>query len=72
MGAETIGGLVPLTPYLITPNVQTVFMGGIVVTFASLFAIGVWKTTFTKKNKLRSEVEMVVAGTLAQQLFRTS
>jgi len=65
MGAETIGGLVPLVPYLITPNVQTGFMGGIVVTFASLFAIGVWKTTFTKKNKLRSGLEMVVAGTLA-------
>lgn len=65
MGAETIGGLVPLTPYLITPNVQTGFMGGIIVTFASLFAIGVWKTTFTKKNKLRSGLEMVVAGTLA-------
>jgi VIT1/CCC1 family predicted Fe2+/Mn2+ transporter len=65
MGAETIGGLVPLTPYLITPNVQTGFVGGIVVTFASLFAIGVWKTTFTKKNKLRSGLEMVVAGTLA-------
>ena len=65
MVAETIGGLVPLTPYLITPNVQTGFMGGIIVTFASLFAIGVWKTTFTKKNKLRSGLEMVVAGTLA-------
>jgi predicted membrane protein (TIGR00267 family) len=65
MVAETIGGLVPLTPYLVTPNVQTGFMGGIVVTFASLFAIGVWKTTFTKKNKLRSGLEMVVAGTLA-------
>ena len=65
MGAETIGGLVPLAPYLITPNVQTGFMGGIIVTFASLFAIGVWETTFTKKNKLRSGLEMVVAGTLA-------
>ena len=65
MVAETIGGLVPLTPYLITPNVQTGFMGGIIVTFVSLFAIGVWKTTFTKKNKLRSGLEMVVAGTLA-------
>jgi predicted membrane protein (TIGR00267 family) len=65
MAAETIGGLVPLTPYLITSSVQAGFMGGIVVTFASLFAIGVWKTTFTKKNKLRSGLEMVVAGTLA-------
>jgi len=65
MVAETIGGLVPLTPYLITPNVQNGFMGGIIVTFVSLFAIGVWKTTFTKKNKLRSGLEMVVAGTLA-------
>lgn len=65
MVAETIGGLVPLTPYLVTPNIQTGFIGGIAVTFTSLFGIGVWKTTFTKKNKLRSGLEMVVAGTLA-------
>ena len=65
MVAETGGGLVPLAPYLVIPNVQTSFLGAIVITFASLFAIGVWKTSFTKKNWLRSGLEMVAAGTLA-------
>ena len=65
MVAETGGGLVPLAPYLVIPNVQTSFLGAIVITFTSLFAIGVWKTSFTKKNWLRSGLEMVAAGTLA-------
>lgn len=65
MIAETGGGLVPLAPYLVTPNVQTGFFAAIAITFASLFAIGVWKTTFTKKNWVRSGLEMVAAGTLA-------
>ena len=65
MVAETGGGLVPLAPYLVIPNVQTSFLGAIIITFASLFAIGVWKTSFTKKNWLRSGLEMVAAGTLA-------
>ena len=63
MIAETGGGLDPLAPYLVTPNVQTGFFAAI--TLASLFAIGVWKTTFTKKNWLGSGLEMVAAGTLA-------
>jgi VIT1/CCC1 family predicted Fe2+/Mn2+ transporter len=37
----------------------------IIVTFSALFAIGVWKTTFTRKNKLASGIEMVVAGIVA-------
>jgi predicted membrane protein (TIGR00267 family) len=65
MVAETGGGLVPLAPYLVIPNVQTSFLGAIAITFTSLFAIGVWKTSFTKKNWLRSGLEMVAAGTLA-------
>jgi predicted membrane protein (TIGR00267 family) len=65
MVAETVGGLVPLTPFLITPNIQMGFIAAIIVTFAALFAIGVWKTGFTKKNKLWSGCEMVVAGIVA-------
>ncbi len=63
--AETIGGLVPLAPYIATPNIQAGFFGAIAITFVSLFVIGAWKTTFTKKNWLRSGMEMVAAGTLA-------
>jgi predicted membrane protein (TIGR00267 family) len=65
MVAETVGGLVPLTPFLITPNIQIGFIAAIIITFAALFAIGVWKTGFTKKNKLWSGCEMVVAGIVA-------
>ena len=65
MVAETAGGLVPLAPYIITPNVQAGFLGAIVITFTALFAIGAWKTSFTKKNWLRSGLEMVAAGCLA-------
>ena len=65
MIAETGGGLVPLAPYLFTSSVQAGFFVAIAVTFASLFAIGVWKTTFTNRNKLKSGLEMVAAGVLA-------
>jgi predicted membrane protein (TIGR00267 family) len=65
MVAETAGGLVPLTPYLVTPNIHASFIAAIIVTFAALFAIGVWKTAFTKKNKLVSGLEMVIAGIVA-------
>jgi VIT1/CCC1 family predicted Fe2+/Mn2+ transporter len=64
MIAETIGGLVPLASYIVTPKVQDGFLGAIAITFSSLFLIGAWKTTFTKKSWRRSGLEMVAAGTL--------
>jgi VIT1/CCC1 family predicted Fe2+/Mn2+ transporter len=63
--AETVGGLVPLAPLLVTQNTRIGFIAAIIVTFAALFAIGVWKTAFTRKNKLVSGIEMVVAGIVA-------
>ena len=65
MVAETVGGLVPLSPLLFTQNIMLGFIAAIIVTFASLFVIGVWKTTFTGKNKLFSGMEMIVAGVIA-------
>lgn len=64
MAAEMVGGLVPLVPFLVTQNIGMGFIAAIIVTFASLFAIGVWKTTFTRKNKLVSGIEMVVTGVI--------
>jgi predicted membrane protein (TIGR00267 family) len=63
--AETIGGLVPLTPYLVIQSIQTGFIGAIAATYTALFVIGVWKTSFTEKNWLRSGLEMVTAGIIA-------
>lgn len=63
--AFTAGGLVPITPFLFTPTPQTSFLAASIMTLASLFAIGVWKTTFTDKNWLLSGAEMVFVGILA-------
>ena len=65
MIAETIGGLVPLAPYLVMQSVQTGFIGAVAATYTALFGIGVWKASFTEKNWLRSGLEMVAAGIMA-------
>lgn len=59
------GGFVPLTPYLIVSVPQSSFLAASVLTYISLFIIGVWKTTFTNKHWLISGGEMVVMGILA-------
>jgi len=59
------GGLVPIIPFLLISIPQTSFLTASIVTFASLFTIGVWKTTFTNKHWLLSGAEMVLVGILA-------
>lgn len=63
--AFVAGGILPVIPFLILPAVQTSLLVAIVITYVSLFMIGVWKTTFTKKNRLLSGAEMVFVGILA-------
>jgi predicted membrane protein (TIGR00267 family) len=59
------GGLVPLLPFILVAVPQTSLMTSSTLTFVSLFAIGVWKTTFTSKHWLLSGAEMVLVGILA-------
>lgn len=59
------GGLVPLMPFLFVPSPQTSFLTSSIVTFSSLFIIGLWKTTFTNKHWLLSGAEMFSIGVLA-------
>lgn len=59
------GGLIPLMPFLLIPNSASSFLAAIFMTFASLFIIGLWKTTFTNKHWLVSGGEMVVMGIIA-------
>lgn len=59
------GGLVPVVPFLLLSTPQASFSAASVVTFASLFIIGVWKTTFTKKQWVLSGAEMVFIGIFA-------
>ncbi len=59
------GGIVPILPFLLIATPQTSFLAASTVTFASLFTVGVWKTTFTNKQWLMSGSEMVFVGILA-------
>lgn len=63
--AFVAGGILPVIPFLMLPNTQTSLFAAVVITFVSLFTIGAWKTTFTKKNWLFSGAEMVFVGILA-------
>ncbi len=63
--AFVAGGILPIIPFLILPNAHASLLAAVVVTFVSLFTIGAWKTTFTKKNWLFSGAEMVFVGILA-------
>ena len=62
------GGIVPILPFLLLTIPQTSLLASSVVTFMSLFLIGVWKTTFTNKHWLRSGLEMVLVGVLASTI----
>jgi predicted membrane protein (TIGR00267 family) len=63
--AFVAGGLIPIMPFVIISLPQTSLLAASIITFASLFAIGVWKTTFTNKHWLLSGVEMVFVGVFA-------
>lgn len=63
--AFVVGGLVPIIPYLLITAPQSSLLAASAITFAPLFTVGVWKTTFTNKNWLTSGAEMVFVGTLA-------
>ena len=63
--AFVAGGLVPIIPFLLVATPQTSLLASSIITFSSLFAIGVWKTTFTNKHWFISGIEMVFVGILA-------
>lgn len=63
--AFVAGGLIPVVPFLAIEATQTSLVFAAIITFVSLFSIGVWKTTFTDKNWLLSGAEMVLVGILA-------
>ncbi|MGQ9588333.1 MAG: VIT1/CCC1 transporter family protein [Thermoplasmata archaeon] len=58
-------GMMPVAPFLLIEATQTGLVLAALVTFVSLFSIGVWKTTFTDKNRLLSGTEMVLVGIMA-------
>jgi len=60
-----VGGLVPLSPYLVLPNIKTALLASVGVTMVALFVFGYVKGTFTGLRPLRSAVQTVLIGGLA-------
>ena len=64
-GSYIVGGLIPLTPYLIAPNVQTGLIWSIVVTVLALLIFGYVKGRFTGTNPIKSAIQTCLIGSLA-------
>ncbi|HEX9906980.1 MAG TPA: VIT1/CCC1 transporter family protein [Thermoplasmata archaeon] len=63
--AFVAGGLMPVAPFLVIDATVTGLSVASVLTFVSLFCIGIWKATFTHRSWLTSGGEMVLVGILA-------
>ena len=64
-GAYVVGGLVPLTPYIIAQQAQTALLFSIAVTLVALFIFGFVKGRFTGMKPLRSALQTALIGSAA-------
>ena len=60
---SVVGGLIPLTPFLI--GLQPQFTFSVVISILILFIVGSGKSTITGKGLLRSGLESMIAGIIA-------
>ena len=60
-----VGGLIPLSPYILIPNISTALVVSVVVTLIALFVFGYVKGRFTGINPLRGGIQTVLVGGLA-------
>ena len=60
-----VGGFIPLTPYILIPNLTTALMVSVVVTLIALFVFGYIKGRFTGTKPLRSGFQTVLVGGVA-------
>ncbi len=65
--AYVVGGMVPLTCYLILP-VQAAAVPSIVFTVLALFLVGAWKGKITKRSWWKSGIEMTAVSLAAALL----
>ena len=64
-GAYVVGGLVPLVPYMLVPEVRTAMGWSVVTTGAALLAFGAVKGRFTGASLVRSSLQTLLVGGLA-------
>jgi VIT1/CCC1 family predicted Fe2+/Mn2+ transporter len=60
-----VGGFIPLTPYILIPNLTAALFVSVVVTLIALFLFGYIKGSFTGTKPLRSGFQTVLVGGLA-------
>ena len=60
-----LGGLVPLVPYVIMPNIREALIGSIAVTLVALFLFGGYKARMTRTPRLRGAVQTMLIGAAA-------
>jgi len=59
-----IASLIPILPFIFM-DISLAVITAVIASIATLFAVGASKTLFSRKNWLRSGLEMMVIGTLA-------
>lgn len=64
-GAYVAGGLIPLAPYMVLPEVHAGFRWSVLVTLTALFAFGYLKGRVTGIMPWRSALQTVIIGGLA-------
>lgn len=63
--AYIVGGLIPLSPYMLAPNATTALLASVVVTLIALAVFGYVKGFFTGTAPLRSAIQTVLIGGIA-------
>ncbi len=60
-----VGGLIPLSPYILLPVARTALLTSVVVTLLALLVFGYIKGRFTGTNPIRSGLQTALIGGLA-------
>jgi vacuolar iron transporter family protein len=64
-GAYVMGGLVPLSPYMLLSQIRSAFLMSVAVTLIALFIFGFIKAKYTGTPLLRGAFQTLVIGALA-------
>jgi VIT1/CCC1 family predicted Fe2+/Mn2+ transporter len=64
-GAYVVGGLVPLSPYMLEPTARAALVPSVLLTLTALAIFGYVKGRFTGASPIRSALQTVVIGGLA-------
>ncbi|MGB8473891.1 MAG: VIT1/CCC1 transporter family protein [Candidatus Acidiferrum sp.] len=64
-GAYAIGGLVPLSPYMLLTRMHSAFLLSVTVTLLALFVFGYIKGRFTGTAPMRGAIQTLTIGALA-------